>query len=301
MSRVDDDAQDRRVQERLLLEKQRLEARNKEKALTDSRFAKLVFKGGAEKSKADESRQQATTGRDVIERMKGSFGSKLQAPKEGDGGKTEERATDMTGESRLAAAHAQEEDALSGTMAGRKDDARGGDERLQERKESQDNDAAAHLGARQKAREDARAGAGGGGMGGGSNKDQQGDGQGAASAQGFRLNPALMAPVAVAQPRTGAMSEKLRALANEIAQKIVQNVRVGTNRAGEAEFQIDLKSSVLKGLQIKVSGRRGKITCVFSGQDAEVLKLIKQNAEGLKQTLQGRGLTLAELRIEERK
>jgi hypothetical protein len=110
-----------------------------------------------------------------------------------------------------------------------------------------------------------------------------------------------MAPVAVAQPRTGAMSEKLRALANEIAQKIVQNVRVGTNRAGEAEFQIDLKSSVLNGLQIKVSGRRGKITAVFSGSDAEVLKLIKQNAEGLKSALQGRGLTLAELRIEERK
>jgi hypothetical protein len=300
MSRVEDDAQERRVQERMLLEKQRLEAKNKEKAAGDSRFAKLVFKTGAEKAKSEEARQNAT-GRDVIERMKG-FGSRLQAQKGAEeGAPTQQRSTEMAEGSRLEAAHTHEDDALSGTMAGRKDDARGGDERLQERKESQDNDAAAHLGARQKAREDARAGAGGGGMGGGSNKDQQGDGQASANAQGFRLNPALMAPVAVAQPRTGAMSEKLRALANEIAQKIVQSVRVGTNRAGEAEFQIDLKSSVLNGLQIKVSGKHGKITAVFSGKDAEVLKLIKQNADGLKQALQGRGLLLAELRIEEKK
>jgi flagellar hook-length control protein FliK len=58
---------------------------------------------------------------------------------------------------------------------------------------------------------------------------------------------------------------------------------------------------VLNGLSIKISGRGGKITAVFSGKDTEVLKLIKQNADGLKSALQGRGLTLAELRIEERK
>jgi hypothetical protein len=298
MSRVDDDAQERRVQERLALEKQRLADKNKEKSVADSRFAKLVFKTGAEKSKSDQVREKSTTGRDVIEKMKG-FGARLQKGQKGDmeGG---DRAGEADG-SRVFARQSQEEDALSGTMEGRHDDSKVGDERLEERKDSQDHDAAAHLGASQHAREDARAGAGGGGMGGGG-KEKDGDGgQGAASAQGFRLNPALMAPVAVAQPRTGVMSDKLRALANEIAQKIVQNVRVGTNRAGEAEFQIDLKSSVLNGLQIKVSGKHGKITAVFSGKDAEVLKLIKQNADGLKSALQGRGLMLAELRIEERK
>lgn len=297
MSRVDDDSQDRRVQERLALEKQRLADKNKEKASADSKFAKLVFKTGAEKSKSDQARQDST-GRDVIERMKG-FGSRLQ---KGKGTEEGERPADLTGDSRLQSARTQDEDALSGLLEDRHDDSRVGGERLEERKESQDHDAAAHLGARDRAHEDSRAGAGGGGMGGGGSKDRDGDGgQGAAAAQGFRLNPALMAPVAVAQPRTGAMSEKLRALANEIAQKIVQNVRVGTNRAGEAEFQIDLKSSVLNGLQIKVSGKHGKITAVFSGKDAEVLKLIKQNADGLKSALQGRGLVLAELRIEERK
>lgn len=296
MSRVDDDSQDRRVQERMLLEKQRLEAKNKERSIADSKFAKLVFKTGAEKSKADEARQDAT-GRDVIERMKG-FGGRLHARGAGEGLQGE-RASGMAEGERAVSERASDQEALGETLAGRQGDSRIGDERLQERKDSSDQSAAAHLGA--KGKDEARADAGGTGAGsGGSGGSKDGDAEKAAAAA-FRLNPALMAPVAVAQPRTSAMSEKLRALANEIAQKIVQNVRVGTNRAGEAEFQIDLKSSVLSGLQIKVSGRRGKITCVFSGKDPEVLKLIKQNAEGLKQVLQGRGLALAELRIEERK
>ena len=257
MSRVDDDAQDRRVQERLALEKQRLEAKNKEKSVADSRFAKLVFKTGAEKSKSDEVRQNST-GRDVIDRMKG-FGTRLQPQKAGgEEGKTQEqRTTDMAEGSRLTSAHTQDEDQVAGTMAGRKDDVRGGNERLEERKESQDNDAAAHLGAGQKAREDARAGAGGGGMGGGSNKDQQGDGQGAAGAQNFRLNPALMAPVAVAQPRTGAMSEKLRALANEIArhpQRCMRNDRLSAHEQWSLPAAEALANEFRRGVETIASG-----------------------------------------------
>lgn len=298
MSRVEDDNQERRVQERLLLEKQRLADKAKDKTAADSKFAQLVFKTGAEKTKAEQARENST-GRDVIERMKG-FGSRLTEGKKGDplGG---ERQGEMAEGARTAERQVQEDGALVGTMESRHGDASVGEERLEERKDSQDNDAAAHLGAGSKAREDSRAGAGGGGMSGGGNKDNSKEGEQGAAAAGFRFNPALMAPVAVAQPRTGAMSEKLRALAQEIAQKIVQAVRVGTNRAGESEFQIDLKSSVLNGLQIKVSGKHGKITAVFSGKDTEVLKLIKQNADGLRSALQGRGLVLAELRIEEKK
>ena len=71
-------------------------------------------------------------------------------------------------------------------------------------------------------------------------------------------------------------------MAQEIAQKIVERVRVGRNADGLAEFQIDLRSNVLAGLQIKVSGNKGGIKAVFAGSDREVLKLLKENAEGLK-------------------
>jgi hypothetical protein len=118
--------------------------------------------------------------------------------------------------------------------------------------------------------------------------------------QSFRLNPALMAPVAVAQPKTIPGSDKLRALANEIAQKIVERVRVGQNSAGKAEFQIDLKSTVLRGLSIKVSGGNGRISAVFSGSDRDVMKMLREQEGSLRKALSGRGLALTEFKIEDR-
>ena len=119
-------------------------------------------------------------------------------------------------------------------------------------------------------------------------------------AAGFRYNPALRAPVPVAQPKSTGGSERLRALANEIAQKIVERVRVGTNAAGNSEFQIDLRGDVLGGMSIKVSAKNGKISAVFSGKDREVLKMLEQQREGLKTALSGRGLTLESLKVEAR-
>jgi flagellar hook-length control protein FliK len=106
--------------------------------------------------------------------------------------------------------------------------------------------------------------------------------------------------VPVAKPKDTGPNARLRALANEIAQKIVERVRVGTNAAGQAEFQIDLRSNVLAGLSIKVSGGNGRIKAVFSGNDREVLKMLEEQKDGLKNALAGRGLKLEELRVEHR-
>ncbi len=132
--------------------------------------------------------------------------------------------------------------------------------------------------------------------GGGKGKGDDDSGQNAFA--GFRLNPALMAPAPVIQRKDTGASERLRALANEIAQKIVQSVRVGRNAEGMAEFQIDLKSNVLSGLSIKLSGSNGRIRAHFSGRDREVLKMLREQSEGLKAALSQRGLRLEELKIE---
>lgn len=134
---------------------------------------------------------------------------------------------------------------------------------------------------------------GGGGQKGGDNKD----GAGGAPAN-FRFNPALMAPVPVSQKRDLAGSDRLRRLANEIAQKIVERVRVGTNKAGASEFQIDLRQDVLSGLSIKVASKHGRISMVFSGRDGETLKALQEQAEGLKDALQQRGLKLEDMKFE---
>jgi flagellar hook-length control protein FliK len=122
----------------------------------------------------------------------------------------------------------------------------------------------------------------------------------AGASSAFRFNPALMAPVPVATPKDSKSSERARAIATEIAQKIVERVRVGTDRSGRAEFQIDLRGDVLSGLSIRISAGNGKIQASFSASDRAVAKLLRKNADELKQALCKRGLTLEELRIEER-
>ncbi|MBL9037376.1 MAG: flagellar hook-length control protein FliK, partial [Archangium sp.] len=134
---------------------------------------------------------------------------------------------------------------------------------------------------------------------GGKQQGGQKDNDGAAAA-GFRFNPALMAPVPVAQKKDVAGSERLRRLAAELAQKIVERVRVGTNTLGRVEFQIDLRSDVLAGLSVKVSSHNGKIKATFTGHDKDVLKLLESQGEALKEALQSRGLSLDEFKVERR-
>lgn len=114
----------------------------------------------------------------------------------------------------------------------------------------------------------------------------------------FRLNPALLAPVPVAQPKAASGSERLRQIAAELAQKIVERVRLGTNAAGRVEFQIDFKSDVLSGLSVSVSAHQGKIKAIFRGHDKDVLKMIEGQQETLKSVLGARGLQLEDFKIE---
>lgn len=308
MSQIDDDY-DRRAHERLLLEKQRIEDDRKSRSVGDSKFAKLVSQGASELKKGtDQRREQGgdEKGKEVIAKAK-KFSQKVQATdsvqslkelpeRRRDGPPVEERAHAQSDEAHLAQGHAADQAEFEQAQEGRHTDISEGEERLEERKDSSEHHNAGQAGQRKAV---ARADDGGGRQGGGGG-GKKGDSDSGAS-QAFRLNPALMAPPAVAQPRASPMNEKLRALANEIAQKIVQSVRVGTNRAGDAEFQIELKSTVLAGLQIKVSGRNGKISAEFSGRDPEVMALLKKNADGLKEALSARGLLLVDLKIEERK
>jgi hypothetical protein len=130
----------------------------------------------------------------------------------------------------------------------------------------------------------------------------QSQGQGKDSNRGdpsmFRLNPALMAPVPVAQKKPTSGNERLRQLANEIAQKIVERVRVGTNALGNAEFQIDLRGNVLSGLQVKVSAKNGRISAVFSGRDRDVLRMLEEQEQALSAALTSRGLQLDQFKVE---
>jgi len=312
MSRVEDDRQEQRIAQQRQLQRQQDEAKAREQKTGESAFARKMAGTQTEQrvgqQKTADQKQgpmsayeslmdnlqgtQADTkdslGRTVLKQATSAFQEKLGQSKAGEG--------ERMGESRLAGAEEQ-----STISSSRSEDAKQTEEasegRTTDAKSREEKEAKAEGGALASRQGKLKTGTGaGGGQGGGEGDPNQGNPMGA----GFRFNPALMAPVPVAQARDTSASERLRKVAQEIAQKIVENVRVGTNAAGKAEFQIDLRSNVLAGLSIKLSGGNGRISATFSGSDREVLKMLEENKEGLKKALGSRGLTLEDLKIEVR-
>jgi hypothetical protein len=328
MARIDDDRQSQRANERLIKEMRQKEARTQDKANADNAFQKLLQ--GAQTTRQADARARAAQARAGDDSEALSFEKLLQeatqqSTEEGqtaqtrgsarDGqraqseglrrgdAKTSDKGLERKGDDESTASFqdgVKGQDRGTGEVKsqGRAADARDSRKGLSEKGEDiQQGALAGRAGAKGGGalKTDGDGGGKGGGQGG---KDSQGGNPGGVPA-GFRFNPALMAPVPVAKAAPGG-SERLRAIANEIAQKIVERVRVGTNAAGNSEFQIDLRSNVLKGLSIKVSSGNGKIRASFSGSDKEILRLLRENAETLKAALGGRGLTLEDLQIEER-
>ncbi|MBZ4372656.1 flagellar hook-length control protein FliK [Corallococcus sp. AS-1-6] len=298
MSRVDDDRDAARLAERMIQERKLAEAKTQKRLQGESVFSKLVQQGQAEQAQPKQAQElKQPLGKQVLARLAQgqgkSFDEKLAQ---------KETAFAKPGESTQGAQQSQrnsESQSLSKGGEARKTevveekrstDVREGDMNKAEGQASRLSQEKGEL------KIDVNAG-GGKGAGGGASKEKDDKG-GQMAAAGFRFNPALMAPVPVAKPKDTAGSERLRAMANEIAQKIVERVRVGTNAAGNAEFQIDLRGDVLNGLSIKVSAKNGKISAVFSGNDRDTLKMLEEQSDGLRSALGGRGLALENLRFE---
>lgn len=332
MSRVDDDRQAARAAERQMEARRNEELQKNKKSSEQSTFKKLV---GQQQTQAQVHQQKAAEkeadlGKSVIasllegaeakqaDETKGkqqnanAFTSKLKTKTAGEnvaqttrhegehsqkvnegGQQVEQHGSKQVQSDKGNTARALDE---------RKADAKQTREALSEKGEASDlnatNAAGGAGGARgEKGELKADADKGGGGQGGSGQKD----GKDAPAMQpGFRFNPALMAPVPVAKQKDVSGSERLRKVANELAQKIVERVRVGTNAAGKIEFQIDLRSDVLKGLSVKVSSQNGKIKAVFQGSDKDVLKMIEEQKEALTQALASRGLSLEDFKVEGR-
>ncbi len=300
MSRVDDDREAARMAERLLQEKRLAEGQAKKRQEGASAFQRLMQQAQqpppAPGQAPAQPQQQGGLARAVLARatQQGkTFGERVQQEQQP---ATKELAQPHT----QSLGQAQSSEARGGSRASDARDARRTDDkRTTESREKDLGKAESALGQVSSERGAAiRADAdAGGGKGSGGGKDKK-EGGSETMGPGFRFNPALMAPVPVAKPKDTAGSERLRALASEIAQKIVDRVRVGTNAAGNAEFQIDLRGDVLSGLSIKVSARNGKISATFSGSNREVLKQLEEASEGLRTALNGRGLRLEDVRFE---
>ena len=331
MSRVDDDRDAARVAARLAEAKRNEEAQKNKKAAEGNAFSKLVqgqkkeaqvrqeqanakstlaqLLEAAESHSADEARHLAEHGAESTQ-QESAFKSKLGTQgreqrihsNTRSAGEQSQHVKEQTEQGTAQTANARQSD-QAGTLKGadsRKADARISSEKLDERKEASESGKSSQgggVGGASREKGDIKADAD---KGGGQQGQKDGKDNAPAANPSFRFNPALMAPVTVAKTKEASGSDRLRKVANELAQKIVERVRVGTNAAGKMEFQVDLKSDVLSGLSLKVSAHNGKIKAVFQGADKDVLKMIEEQSEALKAALGARGLTLEDLKIEAR-
>ena len=331
MSRVEDD-RDAALAAARLAEQKRVEADQRTKKTTENaKFARMV---GEQKAKGQVAHERSLAKSAIAELLQSADADQAEAARAGrqlehgehleksnrtargeasvgeqaHGTSRDESARSLgrhaVGDHEIAHAGAghEAENAVSSRGAdSRRTDARAGKERLEQRKADSEASAQGRSpvgrgGPKGELKTDTEGG--GGQQGGNSGKDPSKDGGGMGG--NLRFNPALMAPVPVAQQKAASGSERLRKVAAELAQKIVERVRVGTNALGRAEFQIDFRQDVLAGLSVKVSAHNGKISAVFSGSDKEILKLVEQQTEALKSALAGRGLKLEDVKIEAR-
>jgi hypothetical protein len=314
MGRIEEEREAARQAERVLLKQRQEEQRKKESANSEHRFSERLTAQDRERARSQQLSSQRKT-EQVQTEAKHKEGEKLaESQVQSQTGQKEsvdhararkwlsERVERWRGgadadQQKAAEAHTSDKQQVARSVESHSSDERSNSDRGQSQKKSEGHSDALRSKAGAETEKEALQTDADGQGGSGKNNSQQDNSAGGS----FRLNPALMAPVAVAKPRETSASERLRALANEIAQKIVERVRIGTNKSGMAEFQIDLRSNVLSGLNIQVSGTKGRIRAVFSGNDPKVLKLIRDQSESLKKALEGRGLKLEELRIEDKR
>lgn len=90
-------------------------------------------------------------------------------------------------------------------------------------------------------------------------------------------------------------AKKAQEIPQELLESLVEEVRVGVNKAGETEFQIDLKQGVLEGMQVSVTSQDGHVSCNFQGGSAQARNLVESSRGSLARALEARGLHLEKL------
>lgn len=110
--------------------------------------------------------------------------------------------------------------------------------------------------------------------------------------------PAFQVPMQVERSfMPTAIQPTSKTLPPQMVEQIVQDVRLGINEHGLAEFQFDLKSDVLDGLKLKISTKDGQVYATFIAENVHVKDTIDQSAQELVKALQNKGLDVANIQV----
>lgn len=81
----------------------------------------------------------------------------------------------------------------------------------------------------------------------------------------------------------------------QVLNKIVQYVRIGINRKGEKEMQIDLHEKIFRGLKLRVLARGGKVAVHFRTSDTKGREVFEKSKDAIRRALTKKGIDVDEI------
>ena len=88
-----------------------------------------------------------------------------------------------------------------------------------------------------------------------------------------------------------------KALPRKVVDEVVQAVRLGVNKLGDKELQFDLKSTVLDGLNVRVSIHEGKVMTILEASTFDVKNRLDAHLGELIHSLEQKGLPAADVEV----
>jgi len=104
-----------------------------------------------------------------------------------------------------------------------------------------------------------------------------------------------------AEARGAPPAEETAPVPRDLMNKVVESVRVGQNREGMTEVQLDLKATMYDGMSVKVSGGKGEgVTATLIVDQIAAKNSLEREIGELAQRLEARGVQVNEIRVEVR-
>lgn len=86
-------------------------------------------------------------------------------------------------------------------------------------------------------------------------------------------------------------------LTQQVINKIIQYVRIGINRKGEKEIQLDLHEAIFRGLKLRVTARGGKVGVHFKASDSKGREVFEKNKDAIRDALMKKGIEVDEISV----
>jgi hypothetical protein len=86
-------------------------------------------------------------------------------------------------------------------------------------------------------------------------------------------------------------------LSQQVLNQIVQYVKIGLNRQGEKEIQVELNEKVFRGLKLRVISREGRVAVHMRTFDSKGRRSLEKNKGAIRDALTSKGIDVDEILV----